>query len=156
VQILDDGGYARYDFSTATKLLEIMKTLIRDYDGDLNELHRKARDPRDLEVRLKALGKGIGTVTVNIFLRELRTAWPKARPEPSELVKLAAKNLRLLKGNENVLGALEQIWSDHPIPTKDFCDFEAALIRLGKDYCRPSKWEACPLETSCPCRRRPR
>jgi len=156
VQILDDGGYARYDFSTATKLLEIMTVLKRDYEGDLNELHRKARDPRDLEIRLKALGKGIGTVTVNIFLRELRTAWPKARPEPSELVKLAAKNLRLLKGNENVLGALEQIWSDHPILTKDFCDFEAALIRLGKDYCRPSKWEACPLKTSCPCRRRPR
>jgi endonuclease III len=154
VRILDDGGYARYDFSTATKLLEIMKKLKRDYDGDLNELHRKARDPRDLEVRLKALGKGIGAVTVNIFLRELRTAWPKARPDPSELVKLAAKNLGLLKGNENVLVALEQIWTDHPILAKDFCDFEAALIRLGKDYCRPSRYEACPLKAACPCRRR--
>ena len=39
VKILDDGGYARYDFSTASKLLEIMNDLVKDYDGDLNKLH---------------------------------------------------------------------------------------------------------------------
>jgi len=156
VQILDNGGYARYDFSTATKLLEIMKALKRDYDGDLNELHRKARDPRNLEVRLKTLGKGIGAVTANIFLRELRTVWSKARPEPSELVQLAATNLGLLKGRKNALETLRQIWSDHPIANNDFCDFEAALIRLGKDYCRPLKYEACPLKGACPCRRKVR
>ena len=49
VQILDDGGYVRYDFSTATKLLEIMEDLQKDYRGDLNKLHKKARDEEDLE-----------------------------------------------------------------------------------------------------------
>jgi len=155
VRILDDGGYARYDFSTATRILEIIKTLKRDYDGDLNQLHQKASDPRDLEDRLKALGKGIGTVTVNIFLRELRTVWPKARPELSESVKLAAGNLGLLNVEENALEGLQHIWSAHPIPENDFSDFEAALIRLGKDYCRPFKCEACPLKASCPCRKKP-
>jgi hypothetical protein len=29
---------------------------------------------------LKALGKGIGDVTANIFLRELRSIWSKAEP----------------------------------------------------------------------------
>jgi len=73
VKILDDGGYARYDFSTATKLLEIMKDLKKFYQDDLNKLHEKADDEDDLEDLLKGLGKGIGDVTVNIFLRELRS-----------------------------------------------------------------------------------
>jgi endonuclease III len=152
VQILDDGGYVRYDFSTATKLLEIMKDLKTNYDGDLNKLHQKAKDPADLENRLKALGKGIGAVTTDIFLRELRTVWSKARSEPSELVKLAARNLGLLKTEENTLEALQGIWSTHKIPGKDFCDFEAALVRLGKDYCKSLKCDLCPLKTECPCR----
>lgn len=156
VRILDEGGYVRYDFSTATRLLEIMKKLETAYDGDLNKLHQTAKDSQDLEARLKALGPGIGTVTANIFLRELRTVWSKARPEPSQLVKIAARNLGLLKPKEDTLAALQHIWSIHKIPAKDFCDFEAALIRLGKDYCRPLKCDACPLKTSCPCRRKPR
>jgi hypothetical protein len=57
-----------------------MKDLQEQYAGDLNNLHEKAQDGKDLESRLKQLGKGIGDVTVNIFLRELRTVWVKARP----------------------------------------------------------------------------
>lgn len=72
VEILDSGGYARYDFKTATKMLEVMNTLNTRYGGDLNRLHAEAADPRDLELRIKQLGKGIGDVTANIFLRELR------------------------------------------------------------------------------------
>ncbi|TLM97949.1 hypothetical protein FDZ71_17775, partial [bacterium] len=64
VEILDAGGYVRYDFSTATKLLSIMKDLQEQYSGDLNNLHDRAIDERDLEDRLKRLGKGIGDVTV--------------------------------------------------------------------------------------------
>jgi len=133
VKILDDGGYVRYDYSTATKLLGITKELRTEYKGDLNRLHQEAMDTRDLEKRLKALGKGIGEVTANIFLRELRTIWSKAKPELSELVKLAARNLGLIKPKKETLEALEQVWSVQKIPAKDFCDFEAALIRLGKD-----------------------
>jgi len=33
VKILDDGGYVRYDYSTATKLLEIMKELKKEFGG---------------------------------------------------------------------------------------------------------------------------
>ena len=36
VQILDAGGYARYDFKTATKLLGIAEMLNNRYGGDLN------------------------------------------------------------------------------------------------------------------------
>src|SRR3989339_1118088 len=60
VRILDDGGYARYDFFTATKLLEIMGDLKKFYQGDLNKLHEMARDEEELEYLLKGLGRGIG------------------------------------------------------------------------------------------------
>jgi endonuclease III len=149
VKILDHGGYVRYDFSTATKLLAIMKDLKRSYKGDLNELHRQARDEQDLENRLKGLGKGIGDVTVNIFLRELRTVWQKARPQPSEWVRLASTHLGLIRPGQNALEALEEIWSRQKIRGKDFCDFEAALLRLGKDYCEKLRCEACPMRADC-------
>lgn len=149
VKILDDGGYVRYDFSTATKLLEIMGDLKNYYHGDLNELHQKAKDEEDLENILKGLGKGIGDVTVNIFLRELRNVWPKAKPRPSEMVKLAARNLGFIKSGEDALKALEKAWSTQKVCGKDFCDFEAALLRLGKDYCKKSRHDVCPMRSVC-------
>ena len=131
VRLLDDGGYARYDFSTATKLLEIMEDLKKFYHGDLNGLHQKARDEEELENLLKGLGKGIGDVTVNIFLRELRSVWKMANPVPSELVILAARNLGFISQTEEPLSALKKVWLAHTIKGKDFSDFEAALLRLG-------------------------
>ncbi len=145
VSILDGGGYARYDFSTATKLLEIMTGLERLYGGDLNRLHDKASGEKDLEGRLKGLGKGIGDVTVNIFLRELRLVWEKARPGLSELVLLAAGDLGLIRPREDPLEALEDYWKKNRAKGADFCDFEAALLRLGKDYCKKGRSGECPL-----------
>lgn len=117
VRILDNGGYTRYDFSTASKLLYLMKELRKRY-GSLNELHRQARDSRDLEKSLVGF-KGIGPVTANIFLRELRTVWEKADPEPLDFVKKEAKDLgiELKKLNRK---------------TEEFIKLEAALIKLGK------------------------
>ncbi len=145
VRILDNGGYARYDFSTATKLLEIMSCLEKDYGGSLNRLHEKAKDEKDLERRLKGLGKGIGDVTVNIFLRELRPVWEKARPGISGLALAAGQDLGLVQADEDPLPALEKYWKNNMVAGKDFCDFEAALIRLGKDYCRKGRRGVCPL-----------
>ncbi|MBI2779287.1 MAG: hypothetical protein HYX62_05845 [Gammaproteobacteria bacterium] len=136
VVILDAGGYARYDFKTATKLLDINKALLDNYEGDLSRLHAKAADPKDVEERLKALGKGIGDVTVNIFLREMRGIWPKAQSLPSELVILAARNSgfipETLNDREKILKALIKKWCSEGMKEKYFADFEAALVRLGK------------------------
>jgi len=152
VRILDDGGYARYDFSTATKLLEIMADLTKYYDGDLNKLYQKARNEEELENLLKSLGKGIGDVTVNIFLRELRSVWEKANPVPSELVILAARNLGFISQTEEPLSALKKVWLAHTIKGKDFSDFEAALLRLGKDFCKRRKCSFCPMGEECRCK----
>jgi endonuclease III len=72
VEILDEGGYTRYDYKTADKLLEVANNLVETYCGSLSRVHAVASDARDLERRLKGLGKGVGDVTVSIFLR---VAW---------------------------------------------------------------------------------
>lgn len=90
--IMREGGYVRYDEKTSTKLLRICETLICEYRGSLKRLHALARDSRDLEARLDRF-YGVGPVTVNIFLRELRPRWPKADPEPLARVQAAARSL---------------------------------------------------------------
>jgi len=70
VKILDQGHYVRYDFSTTTKLLEICKELKEKY-GTLTNLLNQAKNQKDLERKLLEF-KGIGPVTVRIFLRDLK------------------------------------------------------------------------------------
>jgi hypothetical protein len=135
VAILDAGGYVRYDFKTATKLLAVCTTLLRDYSGNLDALHAAAADPRDLEARLKALGKGIGDTTVAIFLRELRGIWSKSAPPLSPLALVAAQTLGYLQHSrrvtEQTLTRLQQVWASDGQPAACFADFEAALVREG-------------------------
>ncbi|HVP92692.1 MAG TPA: hypothetical protein VMS94_03000 [Acidobacteriota bacterium] len=139
VKILDEGSYTRYDFKTADKLLEIMRNLTERYDGSLSVLYNETSDGQDLEKRLKELGKGIGDVTVSIFLRELRDVWDKADPEPTSLVIMAAEKLGIVKKKENVLQQLKDFWSKNRIVGKSFINFETALLRLGKDFRRKEK-----------------
>ena len=151
VSILDEGGYTRYDFKTADKLLEVMRNLKEDYDGSLNFLHNKASDAVDLENRLKDLGKGIGDVTVSIFLRELRDIWKKAKPNPTSLVIVAARNLGMI-GKETVESSLEQLedfWAENKVAEYSFINFETALLRLGKDFCRKRKCATCQFSYDC-------
>ena len=135
VAILDHGGYVRYDFKTATKLLEVTGTLVERYGGDLNVLHQTAENPADLERRIRSLGKGIGEVTVNIFLREMRGIWNKADPLPSELVLAAAKDSgfipRDVTDKRTAMHLLMSLWQREAKSPEDFPDFEAALLRLG-------------------------
>ena len=53
------------------------RELIADYGGSLGRLHEAARDAHDLEERLLAF-YGVGPVTTNIFLRELRPFWAQS------------------------------------------------------------------------------
>lgn len=134
VRVLDNGGYVRYDFSTASALLDIMKTLKEKY-GSLKMLYKLSRNSGDLERRLQEFRK-IGPVTVNIFLRELRAIWHKANPGISEFVKLASKNLGIDLGK-------------YDKRTEKFVHLESALLRLGKNYCRKKKCEVCRLKQHC-------
>jgi len=119
VEVLDRGGYVRYDFSTASALLEIMQKLKLDYNSSLENLHEKAKDSADLEKKLMEF-KRVGPVTTNIFLRELRAVWPKADPKPSKFVILAAKDLKV---NLKLFNR----------KTMKFVRLESALLRYGKE-----------------------
>jgi endonuclease III len=149
VKILDEGGYTRYDFKTADKLLEATQNLIENYGGSLNLLHSNASDTRDLEERLKDLGKGTGDVTVSIFLRELRDIWEKARPDPTSLVTIAAKNLGIVRKESVESARAEGFWAKNKVAGKSFINFETALLRLGKDFCRKRKCAFCQVKSDC-------
>lgn len=114
--IMREGGYVRYDGRKSTQILRDCETLIEEYRGSLSELHRVARDGGDLESRLEAF-YGVGPVTVNIFLRELRPYWSKADPEPLAVVNKLAGRLRLQLQEYNR-------------QTETFTRIEAGLIRL--------------------------
>jgi hypothetical protein len=128
VSILDEGGYARYDFKTATKLLSATENLLKRYGGNLDMLHEEASSFEELEDRLTSLAKGIGPVTAGIFLREMRGIWEKATPPPSERAIRAAKALGLLPENlqdrKEALDLLVGLCGANLFP-----DFEAALLR---------------------------
>ena len=127
VEVLDMGGYTRYDFSTATKLLGIAKTLKERY-GSLERLHAESSSPSDLEKRLQEF-KGVGPVGVNIFLRELRGIWEKAKPTPSPMAVLTAQRIGL--------------------DPEDVERFESQLIRLNLEYCKKRRSSKCPLGDNC-------
>ena len=150
VESLDKGGYVRYDFKTADKLLLLADYVIRKFDGDLNLLHDRARNASDLEDQLKEL-KGIGDITTNIFLRELRDVWPKALPLPQEPVLVAARNLGLIKSKTpaKALGELRGLWRKNALPHRSFVNLEIALLRLGRLYCRKSRCSECPVKNWC-------
>ena len=125
VQVLDSGGYVRYDYSTASNLLEIMRRLVEDY-GSLEALHERARDPEDLE-RLLQEFKGIGPVGVNIFLRELRGIWRKAKPKPSKRAIETANRIGL----------------------DDVERYESELVRLNLEYCKKRRCKVCQVQRRC-------
>lgn len=69
VEVLDRGHYVRYDFSTATKLLDVAQSLKENY-GTLTNLIRQSASAKDLSARLQQF-KGVGPKTAEIFLRDL-------------------------------------------------------------------------------------
>jgi len=114
--VMREGGYIRYDESKSRKILRACAMLLETYGGSLSCLHAMASDGNELEQRLLAF-YGVGPVTVNIFLRELRPFWSKAEPEPLPVVKLLAQE-----------AGVDLMQYDRK--TLVFARLEAGLIRL--------------------------
>ncbi|MGC8816211.1 MAG: hypothetical protein ACP5PX_00075 [Candidatus Hadarchaeum sp.] len=126
VEVLDAAGYVRYDFSTASTILDTVGRI--QSRGGLERLHQTAENARDLERRLQEL-KGVGPVACNIFLRELRGIWPKAKPSPSPVALRLGESLALTRYQVQ--------------------RFESALIRIHLEYCKRRKCVSCPLGKYC-------
>ena len=132
--VMREGGYVRYDGRKSEQILRDCRTLLVRYGGSLSRLHEAARDTDDLEARLDAL-YGVGPITANIFLRELRPFWSKADPLPLPSV-LALANTLVID-----LGRLRR-------KTLTFARIEAGLIgfshrqRLSRARVPPSSQKA--------------
>lgn len=122
--IMREGGYVRYDEKTSRQVLNNCDMLLREYKGSLNTLHERAADGKDLERRLLTF-YGIGPVTVNIFLRELRPFWDKDNVEPLQKVMELARRYGIDMDSLNP-------------KTIAFIRIEAGLIRLRKQLPQPS------------------
>jgi len=129
VEVLDRGGYVRYDFSTASNLLEIAASLREKY-GSLENLHTQAKDSGDLMKKLLEF-KGVGPTTVNIFLRELKGIWWKAKPAISPIAKQVADKLGLKE---------EEI---------EYSNIESPLVRVGLEFCKGRRCSICPVREGC-------
>jgi len=131
VRILDKGGYVRYDFSTASKLIDITSSLKERY-GTLENLYKQSSDTEDLETRLREF-KGIGPVTAQIFLREMRGIWdicPEVSDKASKMAGWLDINLDKFSGER-----LSRI--------------ETALIKLYLRFCKKNRCSNCVL-VQCP------
>ena len=88
VKLLDEAPYVRYDFSTATKLLDVCQELKQGY-GILRRLIAKTKTSAELEGRLQEF-KHIGPVTARIFTREVAPIWYGS---PKSLLRAAEQKL---------------------------------------------------------------
>lgn len=88
-------GYARYDESSATRLVDIATAVRDDYDGDLRGLAERADHDPVAAKRLLEKFKGIGDTGAHIFLREVQDVWTWVRPHFDSRATAAAKDLGL-------------------------------------------------------------
>ena len=107
---------------------KLLFPLLKEYGGDIDALHDRASSPEDLEKKLMEF-KGFGSTAVNIFLRELRGIWSKAKPKLSEHALKVAEKLNL--------------------DIKQAEQYEPQLVKLYLEYCKKSKCNICPVRSFC-------
>lgn len=145
VGLLDQGGYARYDFRTATRLHGLCDVVNQRWDGKVAEIGRSDATYPELRDALDAL-PGWGPVTVQLFLRELRGVWAGAAPPPDDRAIVAARHLGLLGADDELdaLACLERICRAGDV---DVRDLESALVRLTLAH--RGAMATCPGDDAC-------
>ncbi len=138
VALLDAGGYARYDFRTATRLQTLAKMITDRHGGVVAVIGRRFTEAGDLVAALGEL-PGWGPVTIGLFLRELRGVWPGARIPLDPRAADAARHLRLLTSRDHdELARIERLAKQAGC---DMRDLEGALVRLSLAHRRTT---GCP------------
>ena len=128
VALLDRGGYARYDFRTATRLQALSEVVEQRYGGQVAAIGRRFQTYAKLREALDAL-PGWGPVTVELFLRELRGVWPGAQPPLDDRAARAAQHLGLLDSHDGP-DALRNVARLARAGHLDLRDLESGLVRL--------------------------
>jgi len=88
-------GYARYDESSATRLVDIATAVRDEYDGDLRNLAARADHDLTEATRLLKDFTGIGDTGAGIYLREVQDVWTWVRPHFDPRATDAARDLGL-------------------------------------------------------------
>jgi endonuclease III len=114
-------GYARYDESSATRLVDIAAAVRDKYHGDLRGLAARSGQDVDAAKRLLEKFKGIGDTGADIFLREVQDVWTWVRPHFDRRAIQAAKQLGL-PGDATELAQLAG---------SDCARLAAALVRVS-------------------------
>lgn len=145
VALLDEGGYARYDFRTATRLQDLAEVIGERYDGQVAVIGRSFPGYSQLRQALDVL-PGWGPVTIQLFLRELRGVWHGAEPPLDQRAVAAAGHLGLpaLGAGQFDLAALARLASKSGMDPRDL---EGGLVRLA--LTRRHRMATCPGGPSC-------
>lgn len=144
VELLDRGGYVRYDYKTATRLHVLCDALVDRYGGRVGAISRRARTTGELEEALDAL-PGWGPVTIGVFLRELRGVWPRAAPPLDPRAAACAVHLGLVPARAR--DPLTRIRTLADSAGVDPRDLEGALVRAALAHHRGL--EVCPGGRAC-------
>jgi len=142
VGLLDAGGYARYDFRTAARLLKLSEVVCDRFGGNVASISHTTHSYPELHSALDAL-PGWGEVTVRLFLRELRGVWPGADPPLDERAATAARHLGLLPSG----AALSDLADLANSARLDLRDLESGLVRLALGHYRAMT--SCPGGKAC-------
>jgi hypothetical protein len=129
VGYLDEGGYTRYDFRTATRLQALSGVISECYGGQVAVIGQRFTTYPGLRGALDAL-PGWGPVTIQLFLRELRGVWPGARPPLDPRAALGARHLGLFPGEDPAghgIHRLRQLAAESGLDRRDL---ESGLVRL--------------------------
>ena len=145
IALLDAGGYARYDLRTATQLANLSEVICERYDGQVAMIGQQLTRYPDLRAALDAL-PGWGPVTIGLFLRELRGAWPGAEPPLDERAAAAMRHIRL-KADRSMLPGLPALTRLAAASDLDVRDLETGLVRLALAH--HSAMTSCPGGRSC-------
>jgi len=145
VALLDQGGYVRYDFRTATRLQELAEVIWERYGGEVCVIGRTFPRYPQLRQALDAL-PGWGPVTIQLFLRELRGVWPGAQPPLDQRAGPAARHLGLVSPSTGQLDLAElaRLASEGGLDPRDL---EGGLVRLALTHLR--RKDSCPGGPSC-------
>ncbi len=151
VELLVAAGVRSHVRRVAGTLQLSAASLVTDYDADINRLHFFAEDGDDLVQRLRHLGRTVPRGAVDLFLREMRGVWDKARPCLSDAALSAARSLGVLGACSRTEGAdeLRSLWDRADHGGRTYADFEAALVRLGESYCQVRLCNSCPMNRLC-------
>lgn len=145
VALLDEGGYARYDFRTATRLQQLAEVIGERYGGQVSVIGLSFPRYPQLREALDVL-PGWGPVTIQLFLRELRGVWPGAEPPLDQRAGAAARHLGLAarRSSQADLPALARLAAQSGL---DLRDLESGLVRLA--LTRRHQMDSCPGGPSC-------